>query len=113
MKQSLLKINLTVVKNTILNTLQRKIIRDVNKNPWTSAKMIVSELATSGLDVSRKTVVRALCCGGLHGHRPRKALLLLQQYIKARLNFARNNLKHKSDETKPELFGHLNAAFVW
>lgn len=109
-------------KRKISKTLERKIIRDVNKNPRTSAKTIVAELASSGLDVSRKTVVRALHRGGLKGHRPRKTPLLSRRHVKARLNFARDNLKHEghfwesvlwSDETKLELFGHMDAAFVW
>lgn len=37
-----------------------------NKNPQISAEMIVAELTSSGLDVLRKTIVRALLLGELH-----------------------------------------------
>ena len=42
------------------HTLERKIVRDVSKKPWTSVKTTVAELASSGVDVSSNTVVRAL-----------------------------------------------------
>ncbi|KAI4825626.1 hypothetical protein KUCAC02_021306, partial [Chaenocephalus aceratus] len=77
----------------ISTTLERKIVRDVSKNPRTSAKMIVADLASSGVDVSRNTVVRALRRGGLQGHRPRRTSLLKEWHIRARLRFAREHLK--------------------
>ena len=40
-------------KCKISRTLERKIVRDVSTNPWTSAKMIVADLTSSGVDVSR------------------------------------------------------------
>ena len=94
---------------------------DVSKNPWTSAKMIVADLASSRVDVSRSTVVRALHHGGLQVNRPRRTPLLKERHIKARLRFAREHLKGKdefwsvlwSDETKLELFGHMDVAYVW
>lgn len=109
-------------KRKISRTLERKIVRDVSKMPRTSAKMIVADLASSGVDVSRNKVVRALHRGGLRGHRPRKTPLLKQRHITARLKFAREHLKGKdefwesvlwSDETKLELFGHMDVAYVW
>ena len=96
------------------------------RSPRTSAKMSVADLASSGVDVSRNTVVRALHRGGLQGHRPRRTPLLKERHIKARLKFAREHLKGKdefwksvlwSDETKLDLFGHKKAlwdvAYVW
>ena len=109
-------------KHKISRTLERKIVRDVSKMPQTSAKMIVSDLASSGVDVSRNTVVRALHRGGLQGHRPRRTPLLKKRHITARLRFAREHMKSKdefwesvlwSDETKLELFGHMDVAYVW
>lgn len=109
-------------KRKISRTLERKIVRDVSKMPRTSAKMIVADLASSGVDVSRNTVVRALHRGGLQGHCPRRTPLLKQRHITARLRFAREHLKGKdefwesvlwSDETKLELFGHMDVAYVW
>lgn len=49
-----------------------EIARDVSKRPRTSARMIVADLASSGVDVSRNTVVRALHRGGLQGHHLRR-----------------------------------------
>lgn len=99
-------------KRKISKTLQRKIIRDVNKNPQTSAKMIVAELASSGLDVSCKTAVRVHHRGGLRGHRARKTPLLSQWHIKARLNFARDNLKHKGEFWKSVLWSVSQKLFL-
>ncbi|KAI4799084.1 hypothetical protein KUCAC02_019251 [Chaenocephalus aceratus] len=52
-------------RRNISSTLERKIVRDVSKNPRTPAKMIVADLASS----SRNTVVRALHRGGLQGQK--------------------------------------------
>lgn len=65
-------------KCKISKTVKMKIIRDVNDNPQISAKMIVSELASSGPDVSRKPVMRALHRGGIRGHHTRKMVLITQ-----------------------------------
>lgn len=109
-------------KCKITRTLERKIVRDVRKEPRTSAKVIVADLASSGVCVSRHTVVRALHRGGLRGYRPRRTPLLKHRHIRARLKFAREYLKKKddfwksvlwSDETKLELFGHRDIAYVW
>lgn len=54
--QNLLKTNLDVVK--------KQENRDVNKIPWISAKMAVAELASSGLDISRKALRRAVLTWG-------------------------------------------------
>ena len=80
-------------KHKISRTLERKIVRDVSKNPRTSAKMIVADLASSGVDVSRNAVVRALHRGGLQGHRPRRTPLLKELHITARLKFAHEHLR--------------------
>uniref|UniRef100_A0A3B4U8C2 Tc1-like transposase DDE domain-containing protein n=1 Tax=Seriola dumerili TaxID=41447 RepID=A0A3B4U8C2_SERDU len=98
-------------KYKIPKTLERKIVKDVSKNPRSSAKMIVADLASSGVDVSRSTVVRALHRGGLHGHRPRRTPLLKERHIKARLRFALLEAVLWSDETKLELFGHMDVAY--
>ena len=109
-------------KRKISRTLERKLVRDVLKEPRTSAKAIVADLASSGVCVSRHTVVRALHRGGLWGCRPRRTPLLKPRHITARLKFAREYLKKKddfwksvlwSDETKLELFGHMDTAYVW
>ena len=58
----------------------------------------------------------------LYGRRPRKTPLLKPRHVKARLAFARANINKDSsfwssvlwsDETKMELFGHRDVAYVW
>uniref|UniRef100_A0A671VHZ2 Transposase Tc1-like domain-containing protein n=1 Tax=Sparus aurata TaxID=8175 RepID=A0A671VHZ2_SPAAU len=84
-------------KHKISRTLERKIVRNVRKKPQTCAKMIVADLASSGVDVSRNTVVRALYYDGLQGHRPRRTPLLKEWHITARLTFACEHLKGKDE----------------
>ena len=102
--------------------LARKICREVNNNPRTTTKALIKELNQVGPTVSRSTVERVLHRGGLHGHRPRKTPLLRKRHLKARLAFARTYLKHDpsfwytvlwSDETKLELFDHMDVEYVW
>lgn len=47
-------------KRKISKTLERKLVREVSKDPRTTAKTLVNELAKSGINVSAKTVTRAL-----------------------------------------------------
>lgn len=109
-------------KRLISKTLERKLARDVTKDPRTTAKALVNDLTKSGIEVSEKTVTRALHRSGLRGCRPRKTPLLQKRHLQARLKYARENLekddaywKHViwSDETKLELFGHRDVAYVW
>lgn len=100
-------------KQKILKTLEREVVRYVSKNPRTTAKTLVNDLAKSGIEVSKRTVTRALHRNGLQGCRPRKSPLLQQRHLKARL---KENLEkddaYWSDETKLELFGHRDVAYV-
>lgn len=109
-------------KRIISQTLERKLGRDVSKDPRTTAKTLVNNLTKSGIEVSQKTVTRALHRNGLRGCRPRKTPLLQKRHLRARLNYARDNLEKGdeywkrvlwSDETKLELFGHRDVAYVW
>jgi transposase len=102
--------------------LARKIVREASNNPRTTTKVIRNNLRESGIDVSRQTVQRALNKAGLHGRRPRKTPLLQPRHLKARLDFAKTYLDKApnfwtkilwSDETKLELFGHRDVAYVW
>ena len=68
-----------------------------------SAKVIVVKLASSGLDISQITVVRALHHGGLQGQRPQKAPLFVQLHTKPGLKFACEHLKHRDDFWKSVL----------
>ena len=74
------------------------------------------------MKVSRSTIERVLHRGGLHARRPQKTPLLRKRHLKARLAFARGHMKEDpsfwstilwSDETKLELFGHMDAEYVW
>ena len=42
-------------KAKISKALERKLVRDVSKDPRTTAKTIVNDLAKSGIDISEKT----------------------------------------------------------
>lgn len=55
-------------------TLERKIARDVSKMLQTSAKMIVADLASSGVDVSRNTVVQFTVVVGFRAIIPEEPL---------------------------------------
>jgi transposase len=102
--------------------LARKIVREASNNPRTTTKVIRNNLRESGIDVSRQTLQRTLNKVGLHGRRPRKTPFLQPRHIKARLDFAKAYLENSpsfwskilwSDETKLELFGHRDVAYVW
>ena len=108
-------------KAKISKTLERKLVRDVSKKPRT-AKSLVNDLAKSGFEVSEKTATRALHRNGLRGYRPRRTPLLQKRHLQARRKFAKDNLQKPegywkrvmwSDETKLELFGHRDVAYVW
>lgn len=45
-------------KRLIFERMERKIVRDVSKNPCLMTKDIVNDVKTSGLNVSMKTVIR-------------------------------------------------------
>ena len=102
-----------------------KICREVNNNPRTTTKALIETLDQAGTKVSRSTIAmieRVLHRWGLHGRRPRKTPLLRKKHLEARLAFARGNSKQDpsfwltilwSDETKLEIFGHMDAEYVW
>jgi transposase len=109
-------------KQKLSPKLERKLVREVNKNPRKTIKAIREELSQLGQEVTRPTIQRALHRNGLRGHRPRKTPLLRTQHLKARQDFARGHLEKNqafwnlvlwSDETKIKLFGHRDIGFVW
>lgn len=109
-------------KSKVTPVLARKIVREVVKNPKTTTKDILKNLDSTGCNISRQTVQRTLHNAGLHGHRPRRTPLLRKRHTKARLTFAKAHLDKDenfwssvlwSDETKIELFGHNDVAFIW
>ena len=109
-------------KRKVSAKLARKICREVNNNPRTTTKAVIENLDQVGMKVSRSTIEQVLHRGGLHARRPRNTPLLRKRHLKARLAFARGHMKEDpsfwstilwSDETKLELFGHMDAEYVW
>lgn len=109
-------------KSKVSDKLARKLVREASNNPRITTKAILTNLKESGTNISRQTLQRVFHKAGLHGHRPRKTPLLQSRHIKARLAFAKAHLDKDvtfwksvlwSDETKLELFGHRDVAFVW
>lgn len=102
--------------------LARKICREVNNNARTRTKAIMETLDQAGTKVSWSTIEQVLHRGGLHGCRSWKTPLLRKKHVEARVAFARGYLKEdpsfwstipSSDETKLELFGYMDAQYVW
>ena len=109
-------------KRKISPILERKIVREVRRNPRTTTKQIVTDLVDLGVTVSIHTVARALYRNGLRAHRPRRTPLLKKRHVQARIEYAKRHLDKDetfwksvlwSDETKLELFGHNDVAYVW
>ena len=68
------------------------------------------------------TIRRALNKQGLQGRTPRRTPLLIMRNIESRQEYARRNLDKTTefretvlwtDETKLELFGHMDQRYVW
>ena len=100
----------------------RNIVRSVNATPTITTKDILKDLESSGIKVSRQTVQRTLHENGLKGRRPRRTPLHTKKYLTARLQFAKTHVNSTesffssilwTDETKIELFGHMDASYVW
>lgn len=109
-------------KAKISPRLERQVVRDISSNPTKTSKAVLQELEDAGVKVSRTTLKRVLHKNGLRGCRPRRTPLLRPRHVKARLKYAKNHLERDetfwksilwSDETKLELFGHRDVAFVW
>ena len=100
----------------------RKLVRQATANPRVTSKALLDALSKSGTNISRQTLQRILHKEGLRGCKPRKSPLLTARHRKARVAFAKAHLDKDpsfwssvlwSDETKMELFGHRDVAFVW
>ncbi|KAK3521296.1 hypothetical protein QTP70_003144 [Hemibagrus guttatus] len=109
-------------KPRVTPVLARRIVREVKKNPRITTKAILMNLGSAGGNISRQTVQRTLHTAGFHGRRPRRTPLLQIRHTKARLAFANAHLDKEedfwssvlwTDETKIELFGHNDVAFIW
>ncbi|KAK3571603.1 hypothetical protein QTP86_015338 [Hemibagrus guttatus] len=109
-------------KPKVTPVLARRIVREVKKNPRITTKAILMNLGSAGGNISRQTVQRTLHIAGFHRRRPRRTPLLQIRHTKARLAFANAHLDKEEDfwssvlwsyETKIELFGHNDVAFIW
>lgn len=109
-------------KPKIDEKLERRLVRDVKKNPRTTVKCLRDDLQEIGVNVADQTIRNNLHKNGLKARRPRKTPLLRKPNLKKRLHYAKNNIDKEasfwtdilwSDETKIELFGHNDVKHVW
>uniref|UniRef100_A0A9J7XP94 Transposase Tc1-like domain-containing protein n=1 Tax=Cyprinus carpio carpio TaxID=630221 RepID=A0A9J7XP94_CYPCA len=68
---------------------RRALVREVSKDPRTTAKTLVNDSVKSGsgIDISTKTDTRGSDRNRLRGCRPRKTPLLKKRHLQARLKF--------------------------
>ncbi|KAK3567675.1 hypothetical protein QTP86_020610 [Hemibagrus guttatus] len=108
-------------KPKVTPVLASRIVREVKKKPRITTKAILMSLGSAGGNISRQTVQWTLHTNGFHGRRPRRTPLFQIRHTKARLAFANAHLDKEedfwssvlwSDETKIELFGHNDVAFI-
>ncbi|MBN3290480.1 TCB1 transposase, partial [Polypterus senegalus] len=101
---------------------QRRLIREVTKDPRTTSKELQASLASIKVSVHDSTIRKRLGKNGLHGRFPRRKPLLSKKNIRARLNFAKKHLNDCqdfwentlwTDETKVELFGRQMSRYIW
>lgn len=106
----------------IMGRPRRYMLRKVTNDPMTTRADLQSELASQGVQVSKKTIVRELNRTGIRSYTPRKTPLLTVKHVKSRLTFAKDHLDKGnefwerviwSDESKIELFGRNEARHVW
>ena len=100
----------------------RYLRQKADRNPRVTAKELQEDLAVAGTKVSLSTVRRTLHEQGLHARAPRKTPLLTPKHKQKRVQFAKKHLSKRekfwnsvlwTDETKIELFGHMDQRFVW
>ncbi|KAG2456962.1 TCB1 transposase, partial [Polypterus senegalus] len=101
---------------------QRRLIREVTKDPRTTSKELQASLASIKVSVHNSTIRKRLGKNGLHGRFPRRKTLLRKKNIRARLNFAKKHLNDCqdfwentlwTDETKVKLFGRQMSRYIW
>uniref|UniRef100_A0A8C6K5C0 Transposase Tc1-like domain-containing protein n=1 Tax=Nothobranchius furzeri TaxID=105023 RepID=A0A8C6K5C0_NOTFU len=101
---------------------QRRLIREVTKDPRTTSKELQASLASVTVSVHDSTIRKRLGRNCLHGRFPRRKPLLSKKNIWARLNFAKKHLNDCqdfwentlwTDETKVELFGRQMSRYIW
>ena len=100
----------------------RQLVRQVNENPGLTSRELQESLSNANIDVHRTTIRRTLNEAGLSGRVARKKPLLSAKHRQARLQFAKDHVDMLSkfwnnvlwsDETKIELFGHMDRRYVW
>jgi len=110
------------IKGKISTRCVSNIIRFICNNPRITSKEILSNLNVSGMKVLKQTLQRTMRCNGLKGCRPRKTPLLTEKHVKAHLKIAKTPVNSPTsfvsmilwrDETKIELFGSMDVAYVW
>uniref|UniRef100_A0A3B4ZPX8 Tc1-like transposase DDE domain-containing protein n=1 Tax=Stegastes partitus TaxID=144197 RepID=A0A3B4ZPX8_9TELE len=103
-------------------TAVRYLKRKVDKNPRVTAEELRQDLSEGGTHVSAQTIRRTLRGEGLHARTPRRTPLLTPKHKKSRLQYAKNHVDKPqrfwdtvlwTDETKLELFGHMDQRYVW
>ena len=109
-------------KPNISSRALSNLVRTTKRNPRATARHLQDDLMKAGTSASVATIRRALNKQGLHGQTPRRTPLLTTRNIKSRLEYARRNLDKTTevwmtvlltDETKLELFGHMDQRYVW
>lgn len=100
----------------------RKMLKEVSKNPRMSSRDLQVALATVDVKVHESTIRKRLHKFDLHGRCARRKPLLSRKNIRARLKFANEHLGKDqhfwnnvlwTDESKVELFGHSTRRHVW
>uniref|UniRef100_A0A8C4XH41 Transposase Tc1-like domain-containing protein n=1 Tax=Erpetoichthys calabaricus TaxID=27687 RepID=A0A8C4XH41_ERPCA len=76
---------------------QRRLIREVTKDPRTTSKELQASLASIKVSVHDSTIRKRLGKNGLHGRFPRHKPLLSKKNIRAHLNFAKKHLNDFQD----------------
>ncbi|KAL0152022.1 hypothetical protein M9458_052667 [Cirrhinus mrigala] len=109
-------------KLTISSRALSNLSRTAKKNSRVTARQLQDDMMKAGTSASVATIRRALNNQGLHGRTPRRTPLLTSRSIRSQLEYARRNLDKTTefwetvlwtDETKLELFGHMDQRYVW
>lgn len=109
-------------KPKVTLALAKMVVQEAKKNPRITTRDILMNLSNSGTNISRQTIQRTLHKAVLYGCQQRRTPPLQDRHTKARIAFAKAHLDKEesiwssilwSDETKIELFGHRDVAFIW
>lgn len=92
-------------------------MRNLSKDPRTTAKTQVNDLSKSGIEVSKKTVTRALLGNGLCAHKLRKESFTSPKEKAPSQTETRRKVMYirrmSFGQMKLELFGHTDIDYVW